>query len=331
MDNSQDDSRYMPAVLKAAEEFSVAPKDIELVAHSENVTFRITVPDSDHDYVLRLHRPGYNSIEELNSEREWTKALNEAGISAPESVLTRDGDYFTLIDIPGSNEQRYAGMTFWIDGTPLGDYLETASGKNERTRIFARIGELAAATHNQATSWKEPPGFTRPRLDVEGLLGEAPRWGRFWEHSELTDDERSLLLRTRDQLGARLNAYGTTPENFTLIHADINPDNIVYDGRDLALIDFDDAAYGWHMYDLASALINECWAKDINAVIAATLDGYRRRRALKSRDIDMLQAFLLIRGMATIGWFHQRPEYAGSDFFEELKKWVLDECNANDW
>ena len=61
------DSQYTSAAVKALELFSVEPLDIKLVAHSENVSFRIAVRDSDTDYVLRLHRPGYNSIEELES------------------------------------------------------------------------------------------------------------------------------------------------------------------------------------------------------------------------------------------------------------------------
>ena len=40
----------------------------------------------------------------------------------------------------------------------------------------------------------------------------------------------------------------------------------------------------------------------------------------------MLPIFLLIRGMALIGWFHQRPEHAGSDFFTEVKQQLVDDC-----
>jgi hypothetical protein len=42
----------------------------------------------------------------------------------------------------------------------------------------------------------------------------------------------------------------------------------------------------------------------------------------------MLHTFLLIRGMATIGWFHQRPEHAGSEYFEKMKTWFLEECDS---
>jgi Ser/Thr protein kinase RdoA (MazF antagonist) len=324
------ESCYTPAALKALKSFPVDANDIELIAHSENVTFRISVRGGNTDYVLRLHRPGYNSIEELDSERAWTSALKKAGIPVPSSLPTHHGDYFELIDIPGVGKQCYAGMTAWIEGSPLSDYLETSADRDERERIFRRIGEIAAAIHNQSTRWKEPPGFARRRLDLDGLLGEAPLWGRFWEHADLTRAEKKLLLRARESVHDALSAYGERPDNFSLIHADLHPDNIVYNGEDLALIDFDDSAYGWHMYEIASALIEDRCVTGFGALREALLEGYREHRPLAGRDVDMLAAFLLIRGMAIIGWFHQRPEHAGTAYFEKVKNWVIGECDANE-
>ena len=317
--------------MSALADFPVAPEKVELITRSENVTFRVSDPDSDSDYVLRLHRPGYNSIEELESERQWTRALIEAGIPVPDAISTRDGRHFAMVDIPGQGERCHVGMTRWIEGTPLFDYLNTDPDNEERRRIFGRIGELIAAMHNQATRWDEPSGFTRPRLDLDGLLGEAPRWGRFWEHADLTSAERQMLLRTREKLCTALRTYKEMPGNFSLTHADINPDNIVYNEGELALIDFDDAAYGWHMYDIASALIDDRHVADFDAICAALLDSYRKHRPLESRDVDMLPAFLLIRGMVTIGWFHQRPEHAHSESFEKFRSWVLEECSTDRW
>lgn len=330
MDRNLVESCYRPAALKALESFPVEAENVELIAHSENVTFRVSVRGSDTDYVLRLHRPGYNSVEELNSERIWARALKEAGISVQDSLLTRQGQHFELIDIPGAGEQRYAGMTTWLEGTLLSEYLATSSDREERKRIFRRIGEIAAAIHNQSTLWKVPPGFKRRRLDLDGLLGEAPLWGRFWEHAELTKAEKALLLRARARARAALSAYGERPDNFSLIHADLHPENIVCNGDDLALIDFDDSACGWHMYDIASALIEGRFSPDFDALRAALLEGYCEHRPLSGRDVEMLPAFLLIRGMAIIGWFHQRPEHTGSGFFEAVKNWVVGECDSNE-
>ena len=326
MDRDLVESCYTPAALKALESFPVDAEKIELIVHSENVTFRISVQGSDTDYVLKLHRPGYNSIEELDSERIWVEALNDVGISVQDSLLTCQGQHFALVDIPGTGEQRYAGMTTWLEGTLLRDHLETRSEGAERDRVFRRIGEIVATIHNQSTCWKEPPGFERRRLDLEGLLGEAPRWGRFWEHAHLTKSERALLLRRRQDVRVALNEYGERPNNFSLIHADLDATNIVHDGDDLVLIDFDDCAYGWHMYEIASVLIDYRSTPDFEALCAVLLEGYRKYRPLAQRDIEMLPAFLLIRGMALIGWVHQRPEHAGSEYFEEMKTWVLKEC-----
>ncbi len=322
------DSQYTSAAVKALELFSVEPLDIKLVAHSENVSFRIAVRDSDTDYVLRLHRPGYNSIEELESERIWVRALSDAGIAVQDSLATSQGKRFELIDIPETGEQRYAGMTTWLEGTLLSDHLQTKLESSERKRIFFNMGEIAATIHNQSTCWKEPPGFERRRLDLEGLLGEAPLWGRFWEHADLTQAEQATLLRAREYVRAAVNKYGERPDNFSLIHSDLHPDNVILQKGDLALIDFDDSAYGWHMYDVASVLIEYRLASDFEALCAALLEGYREHRSLLERDVEMLSTFLLVRGMATIGWFHQRPEHTGSDYFAELKSWVLEECNS---
>ncbi|MEX2259092.1 MAG: phosphotransferase [Woeseia sp.] len=180
--------------------------------------------------------------------------------------------------------------------------------------------------HNHSTDWVESPGFTRRRLDLDGLLGEAPSWGRFWEHASLTGAERARLRRARDTIRALLGSYGERADNFSLIHADLHPDNIIYNDGDMALIDFDDSAYGWHLYDLASALVEDRFSPDYEALRAALLRGYREHRSLATRDIELLPAFMLVRGMAIIGWFHERPEHAGSQFFEDMKRWVLAEC-----
>lgn len=317
-------SRYTQAAWEAVEYFPVEAEDLQLIAHSENVTFRVAVRDAATDFVLRLHRPGYSSLEELESERIWTRALTETGVAVPDSLETRLGGHYALVDIPAAGEKRYAGMTTWHEGMPLSDYLESHPDGAERQRIFHRFGEIAATFHNQSARWSPPPGFVRRRLGVDGLLGAAPFWGRFWEHPALNAFEQEQLLVSRDRMRNELEAYGENPGQFSLIHADFTPDNIIYDGNDLAIIDFDDAAYGWHVYDMASALFEYQDAGDFGALQAALLDGYREHRPLAQRDIDMLPTFLLVRGMAIIGWYLQRPEHAQNGELEEVKNWVLD-------
>ena len=173
MDKALIEFCYMPAALSALESFPIDAEKVEFIAHSENVTFRILVRDCNTDYVLRLHRPGYNTIEELESERTWTRELSESGISAPDSLVTRSGKNFVLTEIPGTDEQCYAGITTWFEGVPVSEYLTKSYDEDWRKRIFRRIGAIAAEVHNQSANWNVPPGFTRRRLDLDGLLGRS--------------------------------------------------------------------------------------------------------------------------------------------------------------
>ena len=118
-----------------------------------------------------------------------------------------------------------------------------------------RLGELIARMHLQTETFVAPPGFTRHRLDVEGLIGEDPWWGPFWHVPEFSEQERELVLKVREGIRRRLAAYGTGSGVFGLIHADLLPDNVLVrsDGV-VAAIDFDDAAFGYRLYDVAVPL-----------------------------------------------------------------------------
>jgi Ser/Thr protein kinase RdoA (MazF antagonist) len=320
------ETRYLPAALEALKAFPIQLEDIQTIGHSENVTFRIIPRDNQTHYALRLHRPGYNSLAELNSERQWTRALKEAGLAVPESLTTFKGHHFYPVDIHATGERRLSGMTTWLEGIPLNEYLPGCTELKKRERIYWKIGAMLAKSHNQSTNWNEPPGFQRRSLDAQSLVGEDPHWGRFWEHAALTPSERKLLRRARQKVHVALGRYGMEPSTFSLIHADLNPDNIVIENGSLAMIDFDDTAYGWHMYDIATALFEERNHPDFVSLNASLLDGYQRHRPLGERDVRKLDLFLLIRGLALIGWLHQRPEHDEPQYFRELKDAICAEC-----
>ena len=132
-------SKYTQAAWQAVKHFPVQVEGMEPVAHSENVTFRVAVRDGETDFVLRLHRPGYSSLEELQSERVWTRALKATGVNVPGSFETNQGGHYALVDIPDAGEQRYAGMTMWHEGIPLSDYLESHPAGSERVAPVPQV------------------------------------------------------------------------------------------------------------------------------------------------------------------------------------------------
>ena len=70
---------------------------------------------------------------------------------------------------------------------------------------------------------------------MDGLLGDAPFWGRFWENPTLTGAEADLLIQARDDARAWL---GQAQFPIHLIHADALQENVLDGPKGLSLIDF---------------------------------------------------------------------------------------------
>ena len=331
MDNEAAARLYTPAALAALSHFPVKAENVELIAVSENVTFRVVDEADGQALVLRLHRPGYHSLEALDSERLWTTALNNAGIPVPRAISALDGRYYVPVTVPSSGERRFAGMLGWTNGELLSDVIAREADTRRLQDYFGQLGAILGAMHVQSSAWRPPPGFTRHHLDIEGLMGEAPFWGQFWEHPVLTQSDRSLLLETRSKIRGALSRYGTDRGHYSVIHADLHSGNVLIDEGRLTVIDFDDTGFGWHMYDIAVALKHQHGTPLYPVVRDALLRGYRSVRALNAGHEAMLAMFLLIRGMAVIGWLYQRPELASAEHQEYLQRtrsMVVEQCEG---
>lgn len=325
MDRPDDPSPYLAAARQALKAFPIDSDTVEPLALGENAVFRVVGGPGGASFVLRLHRPGYQTLEELNSERAWTAALSAAGVSAPNGVRARDGRWYVTAPTPDPQGHRLVGVTNWSEGEIFSevvgrDTAEAAPGH------YARLGELIAQLHNQAAGWSPPSDFCRRSLDGEGLVGESPFWGRFWESGSLSAEERRISAAARVRIAERLLALAKTSDTFSMIHADLHPGNVLVDGGRLSVIDFDDAAFGWHAFDLAVALF-AAWARpDYLTLRDAFLRGYAtRRRPIEGLD-KSLPLFLLLRGLMLIGWQDQRPELDATPFLDLWKTRLMSEC-----
>jgi len=57
--------------------------DVRLINVSENWTYRIDEPGGGRTFALRVHRPGYHTAEEIDSELAWIDASARAVPSRP--------------------------------------------------------------------------------------------------------------------------------------------------------------------------------------------------------------------------------------------------------
>ena len=197
--------------------FGILPPHKLTCCPTENVVCRIKV-SSDKQVVMRFHRPGYNELAELNSEVVWVQSLAVSGLPVPAALQTPAGDYYRSVDIGAvdSNEQRIVGVVDWVEGQPLGGAVEQRFG--DVVAHYETIGSLAKIRcHSHA--WKPPQSFVRRRWDIDGLLGEDPLWGRFWEVSSLTPNQKAIFGEARKGLREGLGGLSVEPDRFGLIHS----------------------------------------------------------------------------------------------------------------
>ena len=286
-------------VLKALRHWGLEHAEYSLVAARENHVLKVM--DGEQTYALRLHRPGLRTSGELFSELSWMAALENAGISTPKPVPTTAGAYVCEID------GRQVSMLTWLTGVPLGS-TGTPFVHRDRTGVFRKLGQTMAEMHLIADRWQQPAGFTRIAWDQNALLGPDPAWGRFWENPNLTPDERGVLLEFR-QMADRTLEELETGLDFGLIHADLVRENIMVDGQDLHLIDFDDCGFGFRLFDVATALIKNMSEPDYPDLKGALLQGYLTRRTL---DLSVLDLFLGLRAATYVGWIVPRQHEDGA-------------------
>ena len=84
---------------RALREWDLGAAKVALISRSENVVFRVDAEDG-RAYALRVHRPGYHTLAELESEPVWTAALNEAGVGAPMAEPARTGGHYAVVAVP---------------------------------------------------------------------------------------------------------------------------------------------------------------------------------------------------------------------------------------
>lgn len=302
--------RLEALVRQALPHWGLSASDIHLIKFRENAVFRVRTADQ-RQYALRIHRHGYHSDAALRSELEWMAALDRAGVSVPEVIPTREGALFARVSSEGVPGERQVDLFSWVDGHQLGAVEVGLDAGQPVEAVYHTIGELAARLHNQAVEWTPPEGFSRHAWDANALAGDDPLWGRFWELPSLTDAQREFLLSARDRVHADLQRYHADPANsdrYSMIHADFVAENLLVDGDTVRLIDFDDAGFGWHLFELATALYFERGEPHFDDAYRGIVTGYRRHRSLPDSQLAHLPLFMAARSFTYLGWVFTRPE-----------------------
>ncbi len=276
--------------------------EISLLNLSENATFALRDAVGRRDLVLRLHRVGYSSADEIRSELAWISALrSEAVVETALPVVGRDGEPVQTLPSPSGGPRRHAVAFERLPGKEPDPAVDAA-------RWFERLGELTAKMHRHARGWSLPPGFCRKRWDVDAMVGPNGYWGSWRAAIGLDAGGVAVLERALELIHRRIERFGTDPDRFGLVHADLRLANLLVDGNHLRIIDFDDCGFSWFLYDFATAVSFIEHEPNVPELLEAWVGGYRRTAPLSAADRDEIPTFVVLRRILLCAWLASHAE-----------------------
>jgi Ser/Thr protein kinase RdoA (MazF antagonist) len=288
-------------VAGSLERWTLSPATaISLLNVSENATFALSDP-AGRELVLRVHRVGYSSAQEIRSELAWMEALRGEGVIETAAPLPgADGDPVQILESRTGAAARFAVA---FERLPGGE-----PDAHDALHWFERLGELTARMHAHTKSWELPPGFRRKRWDFEAMVGPQGFWGS-WRAAIGLDAEGAMILDAALELiRLRLERFGQSSEVFGLVHADLRLANLLADGSRLRIIDFDDCGFSWLLYDFATAVSFIEHEASVADLLRAWCTGYRKRLALRAEDLAEIPTFVVLRRILLTAWLASHAE-----------------------
>jgi Ser/Thr protein kinase RdoA (MazF antagonist) len=197
------DDAFIETLRRGAE--SLAPEwglsdrtHVNLLTVSENATFRADDPARDAPVILRVHRPGYHTRAEIESELDWIEALRAEGVAAiPRPLPVRGGGHIAHFDLDGESREVVA-FEFMSGEEPAPD--------EDLVHGFHELGAISARLHGHVKGWARPAGFVRKTWNFDTTVGPTPHWGDWRAALGLTADGQAVLERACVELKRRLDA-----------------------------------------------------------------------------------------------------------------------------
>lgn len=287
-------SRLTGLARRALEAFLPYPAELVLLSHWQNTSFRVDV-DGRPRYCLRICRPGKQTGAALESEALWLEALRR-DIQAPvPEPLAVDGRHVLFLRAPGVAEPRACMVFQWQEG-------ETVLRSASTPALYEEMGRTLAMLHRHSETWRRPGHFTRMRWDAQGLLETNLCIDTARARAHFTSEELAVIDAASGVTRAVMEALGERPELFNLVHADCGSPNFLVHGGEFRLLDFDDAGFGYFIYDLAVPLMTTRDHPDAPRLRTALLAGYRSVRSLSGEELRFLDHFIMARITSHVLW-----------------------------
>ena len=248
----------LPLARQVIDGFDLGECELESINHEFNSTFKVTASSGER-FALRINVNSQRTLANLKAEIFWVEQLAGVdGLRVPAPVKTRSGEYISKAWHPMLERDLLAVLFTWLEGEELGD---------EPTEEMMRAaGRAMARMHAASRDTKLPEGASLPVVnDVFWSYGNAIE-----PSDQVSPQDKATIARAVDKIETiTRDLYARNSPQ--LIHADIHPWNVMWQGSDVAIFDFDDCVIGLPVQDIAVTL----YYNDTAEQDAAFLAGYQ--------------------------------------------------------
>lgn len=266
-----------------------------------SANFQFVFQKAGRRYFLRFNHATERAIDRICAEVDYIKYLSSEGFTIAKPVPSIAGHF--VQSVPTSQGvfhavvfEGFAGRQFEIEElTP---------------EIFTQWGKALGELHKAAQGYQ---AVGRPTWKDHLTMVS--------EYLPVTEQAAQATLR---ELHEQLNRLSISEGNYGLVHFDFELDNIVWNGDEVGIIDFDDSAYYWFVADLAFALrdLFEDSAEKVdlrNESFQNFLAGYRLVRDITQEDLELIPMFLRLHNLITFAKLYRT---LGTDEAQDEPIWL---------
>jgi amicoumacin kinase len=291
-------------IRRAAALYNTTLKDLTVISEGfQNKVF------SGNGFILRITSGNKKTLSMVQSEILLLRFLKGKGISVSAPLRSIHNQFLESLN--------YNCETYFVTAfeKAAGGPIQVQDPFQWNHRFFQRWGSLLGQVHHAGKQYS-----------VEKFNTDRPHWSpeHPYNHDIFTNLPSEFITKKYVELIEQIRHFQRDQQHFGLIHNDFHQGNFFVDKDEITLFDFDDSAYFYFAYDIATAFYHAYWqhtsfnsAEDDFTFEFLThfLKGYAKENSLTNELIDQLPDFLKLRELFLYVLF--------------LKVW--DSSNLQDW
>lgn len=257
------------------------PLDCLFWERGANDTYKVQCADAT--YFLRIYRCGAFSLDANKFEAEALHYLHQQGFPVAHPIALKSGGFISQID--AAEGIRHTLLTAKVTGEPP-DY--------ESLDNCQLVGSSVAQMHLAFADFKS--FYKRADLDTSWLLEQS--MAEIRNHMAQHPDALKLIEDTAKKVRAIVQSVPTGAPDRGICHGDLHGGNLHISQGTVTHFDFEECAYGYRAYDLATFKWGVCMGEGGRQRWAAFLKGYLSLRSISDADLSSIDAFVAMREIA---------------------------------